>query len=276
MSDLKAQVFDTSNLSPAEKQQLREFAAARIGGAPIKDPPSAGVLLREDTPFYIALAFPKIFQTGAADFWAYAEERKCNGCQVTLLEWFQHVLRHRSGRALKHPRFYYFAVNTVLRNKAVRRKSYFVKRQYEGEAFEEFTPEQLLKMSKQHMAKIITAYEQAMPGSAAEKLQQRSNLESMINQLETESFIKAYDDLQHVAQKLEDLIHVANATSMPEHDALRQLVKEAHGEASIVAQITEHPRYIPHMNQASTEFVGHGQTLQSDLRETIRYLVGIS
>ena len=31
-------------------------------------------LVREDTPFYIAAAFTKIFQTGAGDYWAYTRK----------------------------------------------------------------------------------------------------------------------------------------------------------------------------------------------------------
>ena len=97
------------------------------------DPPQATdvrQVVREDTPFYIALAFLRIFQTGAGDYWAFEQQRRERGMSISLWEWFQHVLRHRSGRALRHPRFYYFAVNTILRNKAVRGKSYFVRRSY--------------------------------------------------------------------------------------------------------------------------------------------------
>ena len=60
-------------------------------------------------------------------FWAYAKERKARGMEVSLHEWVMHVMLGRDGRALRHPRFFYFAVNTLLRNKAVRGKSYFVK-----------------------------------------------------------------------------------------------------------------------------------------------------
>ena len=85
-------------------------------------------LVKENTPWYISVAFLKVFQTGAGNYWAYAEERKKNGLPVSLHSWLQHVLRYRDGRALRHPRFFYFAVNTLLRNKAVRGRSYFVKK----------------------------------------------------------------------------------------------------------------------------------------------------
>ena len=96
-----------------------------------------------------------------------------------------HVVRHRSGRAQRHPRFYDFGINTILRNRAVRGKSYFVRRSYGAQAYEEYTQEALLAMSKVQMTRLLCAYEHKMQGSAAEKLQQRGDLEAMLNQLET-------------------------------------------------------------------------------------------
>ena len=49
----------------------------------------------------------------------------------------------RDGRALRHPRFFYFAVNTLLRNKAVRGKSFFVKKSFGSQALDELTPAEL-------------------------------------------------------------------------------------------------------------------------------------
>ena len=95
---------------------------------------------------YPTAAFVKIFQTGEGDYWAYAKDREKRGLPISLFDWVRQVLMGRDGRALRHPRFFYFAVNTVLRNKAVRGKSYFVKKSFGGEAWEEYTPQQLLKM----------------------------------------------------------------------------------------------------------------------------------
>ena len=106
---------------------------------------------------------------------------------MLVWEWFQHVLRHCSGRALRHPRFFYFALNTLLRNKAIRGKAFFVRRSFGGQAYEEVTPDKLLAMGKAQMSRTLCAYEGNQPGSAAEKLAQRNDLEAMIHQLEEES-----------------------------------------------------------------------------------------
>ena len=94
------EAFDTTNMTRAERASLDKLAAARLAGAPIVDPPQASdvrQVVREDTPFYIALAFLKIFQTGAGDYWAFEQKRRERGMSISLWEWFQHVLRHRSG-----------------------------------------------------------------------------------------------------------------------------------------------------------------------------------
>ena len=112
-------------------------------------------MVREDTPWYITAPFLKVFQTGEGDFWAYGTERKERGMPISLHAWVQHVLRGRDGRALRHPRFFYLAVNTLLQNKAVRGKSYFVKKSYGEQAFQEYTPQQLLRMGKSGMARVL-------------------------------------------------------------------------------------------------------------------------
>ena len=48
----------------------------------MRDPPSISdsrALIPEDTPFYISLAFLKIFQTGAGDYWAFERQRRERG-----------------------------------------------------------------------------------------------------------------------------------------------------------------------------------------------------
>ena len=74
--------LDTAAMPRAEQASLDRCGAARLAGAPIVDPPRAAdarVLLREDMPFYIALGFLKIFQTGHGDYWAFQQQRRERG-----------------------------------------------------------------------------------------------------------------------------------------------------------------------------------------------------
>ena len=50
-------------------------------------------------------------------------------------------------------------------------------------------------MGKQGISRLLCAYETNLPGSAAEKLAQRADLESMLNQLEEESVEQATANL---------------------------------------------------------------------------------
>ena len=210
--EVEKDAFDTAAMTRAEKASLERYGAARLAGAPLVDPPRAAdtrIILREDTPFYISLGFLKIFQTGSADYWAFDQRRRERRFPVSLMEWFQHVLRHRSGRASRHPRFFYFAINTLLRNKAVRGKSFFVRKSVGAQAYEDFTPQELLGKSKAQMIRILCAYETKMPGSAAEKLGQRDDLEAMLQQLEVESEANARSELPDVRRELQAALAAA-------------------------------------------------------------------
>ncbi len=198
-----------------ERYIFKTYLANRAPGQVIVDGPRLSdtkTLVREDTPFYMAAAFVKIFQTGEGDYWAYAKQRKAAKLEVNLHQWLQHVLKQRDGRALRHPRFFYFAVNTLLRNKAVRSKGFFVKQAFGEAAYEEkYTPREMLDMGKKEMCNVVCAYEGHLPGSAAEKLRQRNDLEAMLNTLEEESCRKARDLMPRHQQALREKLEEAKA-----------------------------------------------------------------
>ena len=214
----EAKAFDTSNMSRKERAALEQYGAARVAGAPFHPMGAPQIhdskqVIAEDMPHYISLAFLKIFQTGAGDYWAFERQRRERGMPVSMKHWLQHIMQHRSGRALRHPRFFYFAINTLLRNKAVRGKSYFVRQAVGHQAYEHYTAEQLLRMSKTQMSRVLCAYENALPGSAAEKLRQRSDLEGMLNQLEEGSEAKAHEALPAAKEELRQALAVARAAA---------------------------------------------------------------
>ena len=61
------------------------------------------------TEGYISCAFPTLFPTGAGDFVAPRHHT------VTAGQYFKHLLMYGDGQFAKHPRFRYFALNTVMR-----------------------------------------------------------------------------------------------------------------------------------------------------------------
>ena len=184
--ELKEDLWDAvckANESASSKSSIRRFGAARVKGVPILDPPtvsSRNVLIREDQPYYIVAGFVKLFPLGCGDYWAHLQQRQTETREpLSFWEWIKHLLLRCDGRFQSHPRFYFFALNTALRNKALRARGYFLKRQQTVSTNNvAYTTEELFKMGKAQFTKIVSAFEHSMAGSAQAKLRQRSDLEA--------------------------------------------------------------------------------------------------
>ena len=194
-ADLKDDLWESicqANDSSSNKSSIHRFGAARVTGVPILDPPtvsSKNQLIREDQPYYIVAGFVKLFPLGQGDYWAHLQQRQQETYEpLSFWEWLKHLLLRSDGRFQAHPRFYFFALNTALRNKALRARGYFLKRQQSAASnMEAYTAEDLFRMGKAQFTKIVSAFEHSMAGSAQEKLRQRSDLEAMVEQIEQES-----------------------------------------------------------------------------------------
>lgn len=71
---------------------------------------------------YFIDAFPTLYPTGEADLRA----RRCHA--VTTEDYFRHLLRWDDGRFARHPRFRYFALNTIMRWQSKRLARVYAKR----------------------------------------------------------------------------------------------------------------------------------------------------
>ena len=203
--DLWNALLDAQRSDALTAASLKRHGAGRVEGLPIVDPPtglSRNQLIREDHPYYIAAGFLKLFPLGHGDYWAHVQDRADNEQPLSFWEWLKHLLLRSDGRFQSHPRFYFFALNTALRNKALRARTYFVKRQVGLNTSDSYTNEELMNMGKAQFTKVIAAFEQAMIGSAQEKLQQRSDLEALVEQIEQET-------LEQKAEEVFSLWHAA-------------------------------------------------------------------
>ena len=208
-ADLKDDLWESicqANDSSSNKSSIHRFGAARVTGVPILDPPtvsSKNQLIREDQPYYIVAGFVKLFPLGHGDYWAHLQQRQQETYEpLSFWEWLKHLLLRSDGRFQAHPRFYFFALNTALRNKALRARGYFLKRQQSvASNVEAYTAEDLFRMGKAQFTKIVSAFEHSMAGSAQEKLRQRSDLEAMVEQIEQESLEEQAHALLHSWQK---------------------------------------------------------------------------
>ena len=201
--DLWSALQDAHRSDALTAASLKRHGAGRVEGLPIVDPHtvlSRNQLIREDHPYYIAAGFLKLFPLGHGDYWAHVQDRADNDQPLSFWEWVKHLLLRSDGRFQAHPRFYFFALNTALRNKALRARTYFVKRQVGLNTSDSYTNGELMNMGKAQFTKIIAAFEQAMIGSAQEKLQQRSDLEALVEQIEQETLEQKAEEVLSVWQ----------------------------------------------------------------------------
>ena len=83
-----------------------------IGGTPVNEFTTEG---------YFSCAFPTLFPTGAADFLGQRQN------QVTIGNYFKHLMMYDDHRFAKHPRFRFFALNTEMRRRALQTGRIYVK-----------------------------------------------------------------------------------------------------------------------------------------------------
>ena len=110
-----------------EQETVRQFVQGRptasqhnpsalmwpsIGGRPINEFTTQG---------YFSCAFPTLYPVGDADF---SDARQNN---VTIGNYFKHMMMYHDGRFAKHPRFRFFALNTEMRWRALQAGRVYVR-----------------------------------------------------------------------------------------------------------------------------------------------------
>ena len=130
------------------------------------------------TEGYWTQAFPTLFPTGAGDF------RSPRVRSVTLADYQKHLMRYKDGRFAQHPRFRYFALNTLMRWRALETSRVFIKQNPE-EA--KLPVEELQEMSKTSatpdFASKVFHFGKSLHGSKQYWLMQRRNLFAMQEKL---------------------------------------------------------------------------------------------
>jgi len=139
-----------------------------IGGTPINEFTTEG---------YFTMAFPTLYPTGAADFLG----QRCN--QVTIGNYFKHLLTYKDGRFAKHPRFRFFALNTEMRWRALQAGRIYI-RQHPGDA--QLTVDELRDMvgrEGEAFSNRVLHYAASLRGTRQYWFRQRSRLISMVDTL---------------------------------------------------------------------------------------------
>jgi hypothetical protein len=139
-----------------------------IGGTPINEFTTEG---------YFSCAFPTLFPTGAADFSGQRQN------QVTIGNYFKHLMMYDDCRFSKHPRFRFFALNTEMRWRALQTGRVYI-RQHPGDA--QLSLDELRDMvgrQGEAFSNRVMHYAASLRGTKQYWFRQRSRLISMVDTL---------------------------------------------------------------------------------------------
>ena len=131
------------------------------------------------------MAFPCIFQTGAADF--NAERREA----VSFPQRFRHILMNEEGRAMRDSRFRYWAFNTNGRKGEVRSRQAFLQQEPSAADIDIAA---IAKADKQALVNKMIAFASKIPSTLGESTRARSDIECMANQIEWETSRRGDND----------------------------------------------------------------------------------
>ncbi|KAK3909608.1 ATP-dependent DNA helicase pfh1 [Frankliniella fusca] len=128
------------------------------------------------TPGYVAMAFPTLFPTGQADL------RNPREFSISPKKYFQHLLRYHDDRFAKHPRFRYFALNSIMRWTALSNGGIFVRK---NSNFKNMNAEQLKEELENDpsLIKKLMFYNSNLQGTRSFWYSKGQELLSMVEQL---------------------------------------------------------------------------------------------
>ena len=151
------------------------------------DPPTVadapGEAVREDEAGYIAKAFPKLFPHGTGD---YHYMSSTGDKLLSFPEWGRYVLMWHDGRFMRHTRFRYWLLDTVLRAKTPGIQRVFF-RLKPGAADVTIAQLRGSKEERNNLVRQMSTLTSQMPGSVGERRKMRQELEAMVHQIEAET-----------------------------------------------------------------------------------------
>ena len=151
---------------------------------------------------YISCAFPTLLPNGIADFLAPRQR------MVTIGNYFKHLMLYHDNRFAKHTRFRYFALNTIMRHRALQTGRIYVR---QNPCDGHLSVDELREMvghNSENLSNRVLHYETSLRGTRQFWLKQRSRLTAMVDTLgiPTAFFTLSAADLQW--PELADLLNV--------------------------------------------------------------------
>ena len=122
---------------------------------------------------YWSRAFPTLFPTGAGEYLAPRQRR------LTLGQYSKHLIRYRDGRFAQHPRFRYFALNTMMRWRALETGRVFVKQRIGENHLSVEEPKEMVNRGDTSFASRVMRFSSSLHGTRQYWCTQRLNLAAM-------------------------------------------------------------------------------------------------
>ena len=158
----------------------RKLKYPRVDPPDVEDEP--GQAVREDTPGYIAKAFPKLFPHGVGD---YHGDRGDLRRTLRFEEWGRYVMLWHDGRFMRHTRFRYWLLDTMLRVMVPGVQRIFFRTKT---ACQDYALESLMdKGKRRELVQQMSTVTNLIPGSIGERRKMRQQLEAMVHQIEAET-----------------------------------------------------------------------------------------
>ena len=158
----------------------------RVDAPEVEDSPSMAI--RENTPGYIVMAFPKLFPHGTGDFHGDQGGRTAVNSphrMLTFSQWGRFVMTWHDGRFSRHTRFRYWLVDTCLRAMAPSMQHTFLKTHA---AAKDYTLQDLEDpVKRRDLVGQMSTSTSRMQGSVGERRGMRQKLDAMVNQIEAET-----------------------------------------------------------------------------------------
>lgn len=148
---------------------MRWFGAERVRGLPILDPPAVqnrNLHQREHAFLYSARLREAVSLATGRFLGARARAQVQHAASIFF--GVAAALPRASRRPISGASALFFALNTALRNKALRARSFFVKRQF-GQRERCVQQQRAFSEGKASVTKIVSAFEHSLAGSAQEK-----------------------------------------------------------------------------------------------------------
>lgn len=131
----------------------------------------------DQTSTHLIDAFPFLSPSGRADL--NADRR----FKVSEHHYFKHLMRYTDGRFAKHPRFRYYAFNSIMRHRSRRAAAYFVGRNADDSALSAADIRDLLEDDASRLAGRVFRMGATLRGSSAYWAQRARELQQMVRQL---------------------------------------------------------------------------------------------